>query len=319
MLTYMLSAVFRFLIVKNSPYMYDRFYFTFTAKAVLFLALGIVGYIIASKYGNRIIEKYGWIFGVVGCIMLLCERYLSNVGLFKGLVLLTNPIAIIGVATFVFNSLKNKSWTNWAVSVLPVAMFVLFDHVWRIILIAIFTMMILFAIKEKYQNKAILVLYSLLVLVGVYTVLVYLVPACSGLSSQMHEKGYMANVISEGLKSARLFGNAPVLADGDRQIFMLYHIIMNWGYFISGMMVVLIGLLEAMIFISAHKTKNTAHKFTVYSVFLLLLVNTVISLLTNFGIVIDGFFPLMPIVSLSFFEAISVFTMAGITKIKTNY
>lgn len=34
--TYILSAVFRFLIVKNSPYMYDRFYFTFTAKAVLF-------------------------------------------------------------------------------------------------------------------------------------------------------------------------------------------------------------------------------------------------------------------------------------------
>ena len=314
--TYILSAVFRLLIVKNSPYMYDRFYFTFTAKAVLFLVLGIAGYIIASKYSNRIIEKYGWIFGVVGIIMLLCERYCSSVSLFKGLVLLTNPIAIIGIAAFIFNSLKNNSWINWAVSLLPIAMFAVFDNVWRIILIAVFTMMILFAIKEKYPNKGILVVYSLLVLVGVYTVLIYIVPACSSLSYQMHNNGYMANAISEGLKAAKLFGKASVSADGERQTFMLYHIIMNWGYFAAGIMIALIAALEVLICISAHKTENIAYKFMAYSVFMLLLINIVISLLTNFGIVINGFFALMPIVSMNFVEAVSVFTMAGIINVR---
>ena len=314
--TYILSAVFRFLIVKNSPYMYDRFYFTFTAKAVLFLALGIVGYIIASKYGNGIVEKYGWIFGVVGIIVLLCERYCSSVSLFKGLVLLTNPIAIIGIAAFIFTYLKNKIWINWAVSLLPIVMFAFFDNVWRIILIAVFTIMILFAIKEKYQNKGILTLYSLLVLLGAYTVLIYLLPAYSGLSYQMHNNGYMANIISEGFKSAKLFGKASVSADGERQTFMLYHMIMNWGYFAAGIMIALIAALEVTIFMSAHEFKNTAHKFTAYSVFLILLINIAVSLLTNFGIVINGFFTLMPIVSLSFFEAVSVFAMAGIINVR---
>ena len=126
----------------------------------------------------------------------------------------------------------------------------------------------------------------------------------------------MANVISEGLKSAKLFGKASVPADGERQTFMLYHIIMNWGYFAAGIMIALIAALEVMICISAHEFKNTAHKFTDYSVFLILLINIAVSLLTNFGIVLNGFFTLMPMVSINFFEALSVFTMAGIAKIK---
>ena len=126
----------------------------------------------------------------------------------------------------------------------------------------------------------------------------------------------MVNVIAEGLRTAKLFGAASLPADGDRQIFSLYYIIMNWGYLAAGILVALLGVSEVFLAVLGHRIKNTSHRFAAYTVFLLLLINTIISLLINFGVVISGFFTVMPIVSFNFFEALSVLTVAGIAGTK---
>ena len=315
-LIYALSAVFTFLIIKRSPYMYDRFYFTFPVKAILFLFLGIAGYILAHKYGKMTIHKYGWIIGVLDCFLMICERYFINSSILQNCVLLINPIAIIGTAAFTYSVLNKKSPIKWIATLLPIFMFILNDNVSRVALLAIYILLIMFLIKEKNPNKVILTLYSLLLLFGAFVLINNFIQACSEFGYQVHNKGYMANVIAEGLKTAKSFGTAAVSADGDRQTFILYHIIMNFGYISAAAMVILILIFEIMICIAAHYLENKTHKFIAYSVFLLLLIKTIISIFANSGMVIDGFFTMIPIIPINFFEAISVFTIAGITKTK---
>ena len=312
-LIYALSAVFTFLIIKRSPYMYDKFYFTFPVKAILFLFLGIAGYILAHKYGKMTIHKYGWIIGVLDCLLMICERYFINSSILQNCILLINPIAIIGTAAFTYSVLNKKSPIKWIAMLLPIFMFILNDNVSRVALLAIYILLIMFLIKEKNSNKVILTLYSLLLLFGAFVLINNFIQACSDFGYQVHNKGYMANVIAEGLKTAKIFGEAAVSADGDRKTFILYYIIMNFGFSVATTMIILTGVLEAIIFKSAHSSKTKTEKFTAYSVFLLLLVKIIISLLTNFGIVLNGIFTLYPILSFAQFEALAMFFILGLS------
>lgn len=315
-LLYIISAIFTFLIVKRSPYMYSRFYVTFPAKTVLFLALGIAGYVLTAKYGKKIFLKYGWIIGVLDCILLICERYFISNGIIRSCILLVEPIAIIGTAGFTYGNLSKKSYINWLTALLPILMFCFTDNVTGLILTAVYALMIFFSFKAKLSDKGILILYSLLVFAGIAMLLKLLVVSCADIGYQIHNRGHMANVISEGLPSAKLFGKAAVLADGERKTYIIYHIIMNFGYFAAAVVLILTGMLEAIAFKSAYSAQDDIQKFTAYSVFVLLLVKSIVSLLTNFGIVLNGFFTFFPIVSFALFEAISIFTMAGILSIK---
>ena len=244
---------------------------------------------------------------------MVCEWYFISSSIIRNCILFVNPIAIIGTAVFTYSHLNKKSYTNWLIALLPILIFVFTDNVSRLVLVGIYTLLLFFSIKEKLSNKGILVLYSLFLLVGIGILLNALVVAFGNVGYQLHNKEYMANIIKEGLRSAKLFGKAAVIADGERKTYIIYHIMMNFGYFVAAVMLILTGILEAITLKTAYSAQDNIHKFIACSAFALLLVKMVVSLLTNFGIVLNGFFTFFPIISFDCFETIAVFIILGLS------
>lgn len=287
-------------------------------RVIIRLCLSVGAFILAYKYGKKVMPKYGWLFIPIGIAVALFSNdgyiYLFDYGI--DIAPLTNTLAVLGLALYFYkHSVKSVLHT------------ILFWISGFLFLLAaekgyfVITLMVMvgFMLVSTYKNKLIgekaiwilnLVLYAVLF---AWTVKI-MVTGIIKLTNLFYDTGYMAAVARNVFANIKWFGAGiePQRIGGAVSDYKLLWIFGLFGI-VAG--VVVFATLSAFTFFVCKKcfknvlTDTTPIAFATVSI---LLVKLIISMLTNFGIVLGGLFAPIPILSDGTCGYMAIFALLGL-------
>ncbi|MBR1969084.1 MAG: hypothetical protein IKA17_01880 [Clostridia bacterium] len=288
-------------------------------RGILRLAISTGAFALAYKYGRGFVLKYGWVFIPVGILISALYEGGGYINVFNysiELASLTNTLAFVGFATY-FYKYCTKSIIHTLIFWISGFIFLiaLEQNYLTLILFVMVGLMLISARKNKLISKKSvqifnIVLYVVLILRTINITLM----GITELTNLFYDSSYMAFVARFTYTGTKWFGAAvePFLIGGDVAYYKLLWIFGLFGV-VAG--VVAFVALAAFIFFVCRKCfKNVLTDATpiAYATASILLVRFIVSMLTNFGIVLDGLFAPIPILSDATCGYIAIFVLLGL-------
>jgi len=288
-------------------------------RIIFRLGTSTLAFILAYKYGKSFVLKYGWVFIPVGILFSVLYKGGGYIDVFSysiELAPLTNTLAIVGFATY-FYKYCTKSIIHTIIFWISSIIFLIANeqNYLTLILFVMVGSMIFSARKNKLISKKSvwilnIVLYVVLTLRTINITLMGIV----GLTNLFYDSSYMAFIARSTYMKIKWFGAAvePWLIGGDVGHYKLLWIFGLFGI-IAGV-VVFITLATFTFFVCKKCLKNalTDTISIAYATLSILLVRFVVSMLTNVGIVLEGLFAPIPILSDGTCGYISIFILIGL-------
>jgi len=288
-------------------------------KTVTRLGISTVAFVLAYKYGRKFVLQYGWLFVPIGIIFSSIADVQGCIDVFGysiEIVTLSNTLAILGLATYFYRyCLKSVIHTSvfWIVSCL--FLIVAERRYLTLILFVMVGLMLLSARKNKLISKKSvwilnIALYVVLILRTINITLMGIVD----LANLFYDSSYMAFIARVTFIKTKWFGAAaePWLIGGDVAYYKLLWIFGLFGI-VAGV-IVFVSLAAFTFFVCKKCFKNVLADTTpiAYATASILLVRFVVSMLTNFGVVLDGLFAPIPILSDGICGYIAIFALVGL-------
>lgn len=313
----LLSVCFSTLISYRYSYNGDISSMTgYFVQIIIRLCLSVSAFVLAYKYGKNVILKYGWTFVLVGITVSL---YLLkwDICIFDyriNIAPLTNTLAILGLASY-FYKCSVKSVLHTTLFWLSGFLFLLAaEEYFVIILMVMAGLMLVSAYKNKLIEKKIIWILNL----TLYTVLLawtleITVIGIIELKNLFYDTGYMAATARNVFASIKWFGSgiAPKRIGGAVSDYKLLWIFGLYG--IAAGAVVLVSLTAFIFFVckKSFKITLTDEIPIAYAATSILLVRYVISMLTNFGIVLGRLYAPIPFLSDGTLGYAAIFILVG--------
>lgn len=281
------------------------------------IVVGIGTFIFSFKYGRKVILKYGWLFIPIGIAAALysISRDIRILGYGINIVPLTNILAVVGLASYFYQH-SVKSVLHTVLFWISGFLFLLAAETEYFVIIA--TVMIGLMLACAYKNKLIEKKVIWILNLALYTVLFawtvkITVIGIVELKNLFYDTGYMAAISRQVFANLKIFGTAEsaLLFYGNVDDFKLL-----WIFGINGIAagVAVLSSLTAFIFFVCKKsfkitlTDTTPIAYAVASIFF---VKYVISMLTNFGIVLGRLYAPMPFLSDGTLGYVAAFMLIG--------
>ena len=288
-------------------------------RIIFRLGTSTLAFILAYKYGKSFVLRYGWVFIPVGILFSVLYKGGGYIDVFSysiELAPLTNTLAIVGFATY-FYKYCTKSIIHTIIFWISSIIFLIANeqNYLTLILFVMVGSMLFSARKNKLISKKSvwilnIVLYVVLTLRTINITLMGIV----GLTNLFYDSSYMAFIARSTYMKIKWFGAAvePWLIGGDVGHYKLLWIFGLFGI-IAGV-VVFITLATFTFFVCKKCLKNdlTDTISIAYATLSILLVRFVVSMLTNVGIVLEGLFAPIPILSDGTCGYISIFILIGL-------
>ena len=288
-------------------------------RVILRIGISIGVFAFAYKYGREFVLKYGWIFIPIGIgVSTLCEGggYINIFNYGIELAPLTNTLAIVGFASY-FYKYCTKSIIHTIIFWMSSFIFLvaLEQNYLTLILFAMIGMILISARKNNLISKKSvwilnIVLYVTLTLRAINITLM----GIADLTNLFYDSSYMAFIARSTYMKIKWFGAAvePWLIGGDVAYYKLLWIFGLFGI-VAGMVVfVTLAAFTFFVFKKCFKNVKTDAMPIAYATASILLVRFVVSMLTNFGIVLDGLFAPIPILSDGICGYIAIFALVGL-------
>ena len=305
---------------------FESFYEHNTSELIMYFVRALVrigiscgAFALAYKCGRNFVLKYGWVFIPIG---ILCSAFIDAQGCIDvfnyslEIVTLTNTLAILGFAIYFYKYCR-KSIVHtiifWVSSFL--FLIVLESNYLTLILFVMIGMMLISARKNNLIRKKAtwilnLVFYAILFLRTLNITLI----GITKLSNLFYDSSYMSFIARVTFMKIKWFGAAvePWLIGGDAAYYKLLWIFGLFGI-VAGV-VVFIALTAFIFFVCKKCFKLTLTDTTPIALVTgtILVVKYIISILTNFGIVLYGIFAPIPILSDGICGYIAIFIMIGL-------
>ncbi|MBR3995589.1 MAG: hypothetical protein IKI97_09960 [Clostridia bacterium] len=288
-------------------------------RTIARLGISIGIFALAYKYGRGFVLKYGWIFIPVGIIFSAFYEGGGYIDVFNysiELASLTNTLAIVGFATY-FYKYCTKSIIHTIIFWISnfVFLIALEQNYLTLILFAMIGMMLISARKNKLIRKKIIWILNIVfyVILFLRTLNITLI-GITELSNLFYDSSYMSFISRVTFMKAKWFGAAvePWLIGGDVAYYKLLWVFGLFG--IAAGVMVFVALTAFTFFVCKKCFKNvlTDTAPIAYATASILLVRFVVSVLTNFGIVLDGLFAPIPILSDGICGYIAIFALVGL-------
>lgn len=288
-------------------------------RTVIRIGISTVSFVLTYKYGRSFILKYGWNFipiGILSSALYNCGGYINIFNYNIELASLTNTLAIVGFATYFYKHCTDSIihtiifWISGFIFLI-----VLEQNYLTLILFVTVGLMLISARKNKLIGKKSvwilnIALYAALIFRTVNIILTGIVK----LTHLFYDSSYMAFNARCTYMKIKWFGAAaePWLTGGDVAYYKLLWIFGLFGI-VAGA-VAFVALTSFTFFVCKKCLKNVLTDITpiacaTVSIFL---VRFVVSMLTNFGIVLDGLFAPIPILSDGTCGYIAIFVLVGL-------
>ena len=319
---------FGFTAVINFSHFYDGNMSGITGYFIRTIArLGIsVGiFALAYKYGRGFVLKYGWIFIPVGILFSALYSGGGYINIFNyGIELapLTNTLAIVGFASY-FYKYCTKSIIHTIIFWMSNFIFLvaLEQNYLTLILFAMIGMILISARKNNLISKKSvwilnIVLYVALTLRAINITLM----GIADLTNLFYDSSYMAFIARCTYMKMKWFGAAvePWLIGGDVAYYKLLWIFGLFGIVAGVVVFTTFAAFTFFVCKKCFKNVKTDAMPIAYATASILLVRFIVSMLTNFGIVLDGLFAPIPILSDGTCGYIAIFVLVGLLLSKTE-
>ena len=288
-------------------------------RTIARLSISAVVFALAYKYGRGFVLKYGLVFVPIGIVLSLIADPQGCIDVFGygiEIVTLTNTLAVLWLATYFYRCcMKSVIHTTifWIVSFL----FLIVSERGYLTLV-LFVMIGLILISAGKNNliskKSVWILNIVLyVVLSLRTINITLM-GIAELTNLFYDSSYMSFIARVTFMKTKWFGAAvePWLIGGHVAYYKLLWIFGLFGI-VAGV-VVFVALTAFTFFVCKKCFKNVLTDTTpiAYATASILLVRFVISMLTNFGIVLDGLFAPIPILSDGICGYIAIFALVGL-------
>ena len=288
-------------------------------RTVIRIGISTVAFVLAYKYGRGFVLKYGWTFIPIGILFSALYSGGGYIDVFNysiELASLTNTLAIVGFATY-FYKYCTKSIIHTIIFLISGFIFLiaLEQNYLTLILFVMIGLMLISSRKNKLISKKSvwilnIVLYILLILRTINITLM----GIADLTNLFYDSSYIAFIARCTYMKIKWFGAAvePWLIGGDVAYYKLLWIFGLFGI-VAGV-VVFVVLAAFTFFVCKKCFKNVLTDTTpiAYATASILLIRFVVSALTNFGIVLDGLFAPIPILSDGTCGYIAIFALLGL-------
>ena len=288
-------------------------------RTIFRLGISVGAFAFAYKYGRGFVMKYGWIFIPVGILFSSLYESGGYINVFNysiELASLTNTLAYVGFAIY-FYKYCTKSIIHTLIFWISGFIFLiaLEQNYLTLILFVMVGLMLISARKNKLISKKSvrilnIVLYVVLILCTINITLI----GIAELTNLFYDSSYMAFVARFTYTGIRWFGAAvePFLIGGDVAYYKLLWIFGLFGV-VAGV-VVFVALTAFTFFVCKKCLKNVLTDATpiAYATASILLVRFVVSMLSNFGIVLYSIFAPIPILSDATCGYIAIFVLLGL-------
>lgn len=284
-------------------------------RVIIKLCLSVGSFVLAYKYGRKVTLKYGWTFIALGIATALCSIDMDIYVLGVDFEPFTNTLTALGLAShFYKHGVKSALHTVlfWGLGFL----FLLATETEYFVIVA--TVMVGFMLVSAYKNRIIekkviwilnLVLYTVLL---AWTVKITVI-GIAELKKLFYDTGYMASVARNVFANIKWFGAgiAPKRIGGAVSDYKLLWIFGLYG--IAAGAAVLAVLTAFIFFVCKKSFKITLTDTTpiAYATVSILLVRYIISVLTNFGIVLGRLHAPIPFLSDGIWGYVAIFMLIG--------
>jgi len=288
-------------------------------KTIIRIAISTVAFVLACKYGRGFVLKYGWIFIPVGILFSALYEgggyiYVFNYGI--ELASLSNTLAFVGFATY-FYKCCTKSIIHTIIFWISGFIFLiaLEQNYLTLILFVMVGLILISARKNKLiSKKSVWILNIVLYVVLIFRTINITLIGIVNLTNLFYDSSYMSFIARVTFMKTKWFGAAvePWLIGGDVAYYKLLWIFGLFGI-VAGL-VVFAALAAFTFFVCRKCFKNVLTDSTpiAYATASILLVRFIVSMLTNFGIVLDGLFAPIPILSDGTCGYIAIFVLLGL-------
>ena len=288
-------------------------------RIILRLGTSTLAFILAYKYGKSFVLKYGWVFIPVGILFSVLYKGGGYIDVFSysiELAPLTNTLAILGFATYFYKYCTKSIIHTIIFWILSIIFLIANEQNYLTLILFVMVGSMLFSARKNklISKKSVwilnIVLYVVLTLRTINITLMGIV----GLTNLFYDSSYMAFIARSTYMKIKCFGAAvePWLIGGDVGHYKLLWIFGLFGI-VAGM-VVFVTLAAFTFFVFKKCFKNVLTDATpiAYATASILLVRFVVSMLTNVGIVLEGLFAPIPILSDGTCGYISIFILIGL-------
>ena len=288
-------------------------------RTIARLGISVGVFALAYKYGRGFVLKYSWIFAPVGIIFSSIadvQGCIDAFGYSIEIVTLTNTLAVLGFATYFYGyCLKSVIHTIifWISSF--VFLIALEQNYLTLVMFVMVGLMLISARKNKLIGKKSIWILNIVLFVVLFlrTINITLM-GIAELTNLFYDSGYMSFIARVTFMKTKWFGAAvePWLIGGDVAYYKLLWIFGLFGI-VAGV-VVFVALTAFIFFVCKKCFKNVLMNTMpiAYATASILLVRFVVSMLTNFGIVLDGLFAPIPILSDGTCGYIAIFALVGL-------
>ena len=288
-------------------------------RIIFRLGISTVAFILAYKYGKSFTLKYGWIFIPVGILVSVLYNGGGYIEVFNcsiELASLTNTLAIVGFASY-FYKCCTKSIVHTIVFWISSFVFLVAieQNYLTLILFVMVGLMLISARKNKLIGKKSVWILNIVLYVVLFlrTINITLI-GIAELTNLFYDSNYMSFIARATFMKIRWFGAAVEswLIGGDVAYYKLLWIFGLFGIVAGVAVFVALASFTFFVFKKCFKNVLEDTRPIAYATLSILLVRFVVSMLTNVGIVLEGLFAPIPILSDGTCGYISIFILIGL-------
>lgn len=294
-------------------------------RMIIRICLSVGAFVLAYKHGKKIIPKYGWLFIPIGIAIAAFSDdgyiYLFDCGI--DIAPLTNTLFVLELALY-FYKYSVKSVSHTVLFWLSGFLFLLIAKE-EYIFISL-TIMVGFMLVSAYKNKIIVknviwilnfALYAVLLARTVKITVIGIVE----FKNLFYDTGYMASAARNVFENIKWFGAgvAPKRIGGALSDYKLLWIFGLFG--IAAGATVLVSLTAFIFFVCKRSFKIALNDATpiAYATASILFVRYVISMLTNFGVVMGRIYAPIPFLSDGTCGYVVIFMLIGMLVNKETF
>lgn len=260
-------------------------------------------FIITVFYGKKLIYKYPLALVLIGIfINIVCDNigYINVFGYGLEIQPLSYVIGLLGLSVcFVKYAVKTSPGALMYVAVLLGISYINSTSLMTITAFAFSLFLFSYAVRKRlFKNKLTVLLNAISIIMLGFSSFDYIINGIVGYFNNYYETGYMAYISREVLKTVVPFGGMDsITVSGEVANYKLLWIFDCFGWIIGVTVAVMLTIFVALLVIkNICKIKSEEQPFLMVMP-IMLVIRYIISMLTNFGIVLYGISAPIPILS----------------------